>query len=215
MKLIEDLGKLDTGLIDKRHGTKVFRNFGLFECPFCLNHFKVRMDRGLKQNSCTKCKGNLKVTHGHSKQKYYFVWQAMIQRCTNPNNSKYSIYGGKGITVYDKWKTFKGFWEDNEQFYKEGLTIDRIDSSKGYYPDNIRWISLKQNSSETSKRRPVIQLRQELLPIKQMVEIKQWDSAKQAADELGLIANAITAVCSDNPKNVKNKTHGGFGWKYA
>ena len=60
------------------------------------------------------------------------------------------------------------------------------------------------------KRRPVIQLRQALIPNKHYVEERIWDSAKQAADSLGLVAAHITVVCQGT-----RKTHGGFSWKYA
>ena len=209
MIIIEELGKLDTGLIDKRHGTKVFRTFALFECSICKKHFQIRRDKGLKQVSCKACVGKQNISHGHSGKPYYHVWQTMIQRCTNTNHPKYHIYGGKGITVQESWLTFEGFWKDNESLYHPGLTIDRKDSSKGYNIENVRWIPSKQNSSETTKRRPVNQYRIVLQPIRSEELVQSWESAKQAADTLGLLANQITNVCND-----KRKTHGGFVWKY-
>jgi len=209
MNIIEELGNLDTGLIDKRHGTKVFRKYALFECSICKKHISIRRDKGLKQVSCKSCVGKQNTTHGHSDKPYYNVWQAMIQRCTNPNNKKYHIYGGKGITVQESWLTFEGFWKDNEPLYQDGLTIDRKDSSKGYNVENVRWIPSKQNSSETAKRKSVIQYRLALKPEKHLVEVKQWNSALEAANELGLVASHIGAVCLN-----KRSSHGGFVWKY-
>ena len=209
MIIIKELGNVDTGLIDKRYGTKVFRKAALFECPECKKHFVVRRDKGIKQSTCKDCRGITLTSHGQSGQLYYYVWQAMKDRCTNPKHPKYHIYGGKGVTVQDSWLTFEGFWKDNEHLYQPGLTIDRKDSSKGYNVENVRWIPSKQNSSETTKRRPVDQYRVILLPVRSEELVQSWESAKQAADSLGLVAAHITATCSN-----KRKTHGGFMWKY-
>ena len=209
MKIIKNLGKRDDA-INPSTGNMMKTEWYLYECPICLNHIEQRGKRGLKAKSCTKCKGIQKITHGHSGKPYYYVWQAMIQRCENPNNPKYSIYGGKGITVCSEWKTFEGFWKDNEQFYRDGLTIDRIDSNKGYDPSNIRWITKKHNSSETTKRKKVSQYRIALKPEKHLVFVQEWDSALDAANSLGLVATHIGAVCLN-----KRKTHGGFVWKFT
>lgn len=209
MQEIENLGIKETGYIDKRYGTKCRATFSIFECPVCLKHLEMRRNKGLTQNTCIDCRGIQKITHGHSGKPYYFVWQAMHQRCTNPKNKKYHIYGGKGITVCDEWKTFEGFWKDNKDLYQDGLTIDRIDSSKGYNKENVRWITKRQNSSETTKRKEVIQYRVALKPKKHLVEVKQWNSALEAANELGLVASHIGAVCLN-----KRTSHGGFIWKF-
>ena len=84
------------------------------------------------------------------------IHQLIKQRCCNPNNRAYDYYGGRGITVCPEWlnteksgvKNYsKGFisfkhWAVSNG-YKEGLTIDRIDNSKGYSPDNCQWVSMK------------------------------------------------------------------------
>jgi hypothetical protein len=175
----------------------------IFKCEFCNNEFELRRDRGLKQSSCISCRGKQNSTHGMSGTKQYNVWQQMVQRCKNPLHKKYHIYGGKGITVCDDWLTFEGFWRDNESLYKDGLTIDRKDASLGYNVDNVRWIPKGKNSSETTKRRPVIQLTKRYEPL------REWESAKYAADELGLTAAHISAVCGGS-----RQTHGGFRWEF-
>ena len=195
MQLIREAGKEIYG------GEK--RKMAIFKCEFCNNEFKLRRDRGLKQSSCSACRGKKNITHGMAGTKQYQAWQNMFQRCENPKNKKYHIYGGKGIRVCDKWKTFEGFWEDMGQTYKDGLSIDRKDSSLGYNKSNCRWIPVRKNSSETTKRRPVRQLSMRYEPI------KDWESAKYAADELGLTAAHITAVCRGD-----RQSHGKFRWEY-
>ena len=65
---------------------------------------------------------------------------ANATKMPKPNNKKYHIYGGKGVEVCEKWLTFEGFYEDNKEFYEDGLTIDRRDCDGNYCPENVRWI---------------------------------------------------------------------------
>ena len=210
MKEIRSLGIKGTGHIDKRYNREHTASFSIFQCPVCLTEYELATKRGRLQSTCKSCRGTQLVTHGMAGKPIYNVWQAMLQRCKNPNNPKFHIYGGKGITVDEKWKTFEGFWEDMSEGFEEGLTIDRKDSNLGYNKDNCRWITHALNSSETSRKRAVIQTRKVLVPETHFVEIQTWESALKAADTLGLVAAHITAVCMG-----KRTTHGGFGWKYA
>ena len=205
MELLQDLGQEVIGYDLKGNPTR--RGYGIYACVSCGCGVKLTYTRGRTQQYCQNCKGK---THGMAGTRQYSTWRAMVQRCTNPNNEKFHIYGGKGIKVCDKWLTFEGFWEDNKDRYADDLTIDRKDSNKGYDLENTRWITHSKNSSETSKRRPVNQLRAVLIPIKSWELVQQWESAKAAADALGLVAAHITATCQNN-----RKTHGGFSWQYA
>jgi hypothetical protein len=210
MREIENLGVRGTGSIDKRYGTEHTATYCIFECPVCLKHYTLIRSKGERRNTCHDCKGTQATKHGMAGTKIYSVWNQMHQRCSNPNNSKFPIYGGKGIKVCDAWQTFEGFWADVKDLYQEGLTIDRPDSTTDYSLDTTRWIPQRQNSSETTKRRPVIQLRQVLLPEKHYVEVARWESARQAGESLGLVPAHISATCAE-----KRQTHGGFKWQYV
>lgn len=82
------------------------------------------------------------------------TWRAMNERCNNKNNKAYKYYGGKGIKVCDDWRTFKQFlnWSLNSN-YIDGYTIDRLDTSKDYEPDNCTWVSHKENVTRANKSR--------------------------------------------------------------
>lgn len=76
------------------------------------------------------------------------IFCEMRQRCYNPNIEAYKFYGAKGIKVCDEWlnnpKTFND-WAINNG-YQDGLTIDRIDETKNYCPENCHWITQSENS---------------------------------------------------------------------
>ena len=71
----------------------------------------------------------------------YWVWNAMVQRCTNPNDRGYKNYGGRGITVHPEWLTFKGFYRDMGARPGKGYSIEREDNNKAYGPDNCKWVT--------------------------------------------------------------------------
>jgi hypothetical protein len=85
------------------------------------------------------------------------VWRAMWQRCTNPAHPRFANYGGRGISVCDRWRDYALFLEDMGQ-RPEGLEIDRIDSNGHYEPRNCRWVT----SAENNRNRRCVRLVQGL-----------------------------------------------------
>lgn len=77
----------------------------------------------------------------------------MIRRCYNPNDDSFVYYGKKGVTVCDEWlkdkELFINWAVDNG--YKDGLSLDRIDTNKGYCPSNCRWVSIEAQMNNTSR----------------------------------------------------------------
>lgn len=78
-------------------------------------------------------------THGMSKHKLYAVWNAMNQRCRNPKQRDFRLYGGRGITVCDRWKRFENFLSDMGPSWKCGLWLERKNNDGGYCPENCTW----------------------------------------------------------------------------
>lgn len=111
-----------------------------------------------KTNSCGCLQREVATSFGHKNKKHfgkgtrlYNIWKNMRERCNNSSSTSFKNYGGKGIKVCKEWDSFVEFehWALTHG-YEENLSIDRIDNSKGYSPDNCRWANVEVQSRNRS-----------------------------------------------------------------
>ncbi len=120
---------------------------------------------------------NGQLTHGMSKTRIYSIWCSMRKRCENPKATYYDDYGGRGISVCERWLTFENFHADMGD-PPDGLTLDRTDNDKGYSPENCRWATRLDQSRNRRGRCSIAAFGKEMI-------LAEW------AQETGLKENTI------------------------
>lgn len=118
-------------------------------------------------------------THGKTGDRTYLSWRGMRERCSNPNNRRFSDYGGKGVYVCERWADdFEAFLADMGP-RPDGMTLDRIDNSGPYSPENCRWADV---STQTRNRSDNVWI--------------DWNGTRRTltdwAKELGLTQSALS-----------------------
>ena len=84
------------------------------------------------------------TTHGQSKTGYYRLWTGMLKRCFNPRCAGFKYYGGRGITVCERWRnSFENFCDDMGPRPSSKHSIDRIANAGNYEPGNCQWATQK------------------------------------------------------------------------
>lgn len=132
-----------------RAGKAVWR----FRCA-CGTEITARASsvRYRREASCGCLQRETAIKHGMRKSPEYKSWNQMLERCRNKNHHAYKDYGGRGITVCERWFKFENFFADMGR-RPEGRSIDRYPNKDGNYePGNCRWATPKE---QIDNRRPV------------------------------------------------------------
>lgn len=149
------------------------------------------------------CFGVGHATHGHTRKSItptYRAWVNMRTRCENPKATHYADYGGRGIKVCDRWKSYENFLADMGEKPSRAHELDRYPNNDGNYePGNARWSSRTDQCRNRRTNRAVIRS-----------DGVRFSTLAGAAEAVGGTTGGIWDVC-----NGRHPLHRNFGWRYA
>lgn len=153
----------------------------------------ANITRGLSK-SCgcwnVEVRGKHSITHGASSSKTYKIWAGMKRRCFNPHEKFYYHYGGRGITVCDRWKTsFEAFFADMGEC-PEGYSIERKDVNGHYEPSNCVWLPEALQGQNTRKSKLDVVKAAEIIRLKRC-----GGRSKQIASIYGIDKTMVDKIC--------------------
>lgn len=137
------------------------------------NVLSSNLRRGCTQ-SCGCYNFDRITVHGGSYTSTYQVWKAMKRRCLSPKSASFKDYGGRGITICERWRQFKNFLADMGERPSPKYSIDRIDVNGNYEPDNCRWATRQEQARNTRKNR-IVEYQSRKMPLVEACELAGED----------------------------------------
>ena len=148
----------------KQVSQKNKRRGAFFLCHCDCGKEKIIYGYSLRKNITRSCgclhkevAANINIKHGMNRRGMatpeYKSWFHMRQRCKNPNHKGFKNYGGKGISVCNRWDNFSNFLSDMGTKPTPKHTIDRVDNNGNYEPKNCKWSTNKEQNNNYSRNR--------------------------------------------------------------
>lgn len=157
---IKDICGLKFGRLTVNEFVEVRKSCAYWLCSCeCGNEKVVRGDSlrlgyikscGCLRNETAAVNCEKTISHGHSRTPLYRVWSSMKSRCGNPASPAYKHYGGRGISVCDRWQKYENFFADMG-YPPPGLTLERIDVNGNYEPSNCKWATWAEQNRNKRK----------------------------------------------------------------
>lgn len=167
-------------------------------CVECLRLYKIELRKKNRQNYRNS------VNIYRKENKWIYIYDTILQRCNNPKNVSYNIYGGRGIKCLITINEIKQLMIRDNYWSMKKPSIDRIDNDGDYTFDNCKFMESGKNTAK-SLSIPILQFN------KKDIFIREWESAREVERVLNISASTIGYAIQ---KKRGYKSAGGYIWRY-